>query len=363
MLIGGGPAFVEWVVKPSQKRRVLVAAVAAVGLGLAGAGAGMSWAATTRTVKVGSAAQLKAALAAARPGDVITLAAGTYDGAFFGTASGTAAAPITLTGPKTAILSNTKNGCDPNVPSGRSVTYCGFGFHLNKANFWKLTGFSVKSANKGIVLDTVTHTVIDGVAVSGVRDEGIHFRTSSTDNVLRNSSVRDTGQGQPGFGEGVYIGSAKSNWAKFGSGANGADHSDRNTVTGNRIGPGVAAELIDIKEGTLNGTITGNTFDGTGVSGANSADSWIDAKGNNYKINSNKGTGPSGDLDGYQVHQQVASFGCGNVFSGNTSKLSSAGFAINVTDQSKCGTNLNVVGAGNTVTGAKSGLSNIKVTG
>jgi hypothetical protein len=59
----------------------------------------------------------------------------------------------------------------------------------------------------------------------------------------------------------------------------------------------------------------------------------------------------------------VASFGCGNVFSGNTSKLSSAGFAINVTDQAKCGTNLNVVGAGNTVTGAKSGLSNIKVTG
>jgi hypothetical protein len=102
------------------------------------------------------AAQLKAALAGARAGDVITLAAGTYDGAFFGTASGTASAPITLTGPKTAILSDTKNGCDPNVPSGRSVTYCGFGLHLNKASFWKLTGFSVKSVNKGIVLDTVT---------------------------------------------------------------------------------------------------------------------------------------------------------------------------------------------------------------
>jgi hypothetical protein len=29
------------------------------------------------------------------------------------------------------------------------------------------------------------------------------------------------------------------------------------------------------------------------------------------------------DLNGYQVHQQVASFGCGNVFSGNTSKLNS----------------------------------------
>ena len=348
-----------------QKRRAIAAGAAAVALALAAAGAGLSYAATSTkaTVTVSTAAQLKSALAAAKAGDVIQLAAGSYDGAFFGSASGTASAPITLTGPRGAVLSNTKNACDPNVPTGRSVTYCGFGFHLNKASFWKLSGFSVKSASKGIVFDTSTNTVIDGVDVSDVRDEGVHFRTSSTDNVLQNSSVHDTGTGQPGFGEGVYLGSAKSNWAKFGTGSDGVDHSDRNKVTGNKIGPGVAAELIDIKEGTVNGTINDNTFDGTGISGANSADSWIDAKGNNYTIKDNKGTGPSGDVDGYQTHQQVAGFGCGNVFTGNASTLNSSGFAINVTNQSKCAGKLNVVAKSNTVTGAKSGLTNIPVTG
>jgi hypothetical protein len=359
-----------------QKRRVAACGIATVVLGLSAAGAGLSYAATgaapartkaggakaARTVAVSTAAQLTTALAGAKPGDVITLAAGTYDGTFFGTASGTAAAPITLTGPRGAVLSNTKGGCDPNVPAGRSVTYCGFGLHLNKAKFWRLTGFSVKTANKGIVLDTVSNTVIDGVDVSGVRDEGVHFRTSSSDNVLQNSSVHDTGKGQPGFGEGVYLGSAKSNWAKFGAGS-GADHSDRNKVVGNKIGPGVAAELIDIKEGTLNGTISGNTFNGIGVSGANSADSWIDAKGNDYTITDNKGTGPSGDVDGYQTHTQVAGFGCGNVFTNNTSRLNSSGFAISITNQSKCGTNPNRVSRSNTETGAKSGLSNVPVSG
>jgi hypothetical protein len=134
-------------------------------------------------------------------------------------------------------------------------------------------------------------------------------------------------------------------------------------VLNNKIGPGVAAELIDIKEGTLSGTISGNTFDGTGISGENSADSWVDAKGNGYTIDGNKGSGPKGDLDGYQTHQQVSGFGCGNVFKNNVSKLTSAGYAINVTNQSKCKGNLNVVAKSNTQTGAKSGLSNIPVTG
>jgi nitrous oxidase accessory protein NosD len=349
-----------------QKRRRFAGGVVVVALSLAAAGAGLSYAATNTkagTVEVSSSAELKDALAAAKAGDVITLAAGTYDGAFFGTASGTESAPITLTGPPEAVLSNTKNACDPNVPGDRSVTYCGFGFHLNGASFWKLSGFSVKSANKGIVLDTSNQTVIDGVDVSDVRDEGVHFRTSSSDNVLQNSSVHDTGTGQPGFGEGVYLGSAKSNWSKFGSDGDGIDHSDRNTVTDNKIGPGVAAELIDIKEGTVGGTISGNTFDGSGVSGANSGDSWVDAKGNDYTIKGNEGTGPGGDVDGYQTHQQVAGFGCGNVFTDNTSQLASSGFAINVTNQSKCGDKLNVVAGSNTVEGADSGLTNIEVTG
>ncbi|CAG2182125.1 unnamed protein product, partial [Oppiella nova] len=76
------------------------------------------------------------------------------------------------------------------------------------------------------------------------------------------------------------------------------DKSDRNQVLNNKIGPGVTAECIDIKEGSCCGLIKGNTFDGSGLSGQNSADSWIDVKGDSYDIEGN--TGSHSLKDGFQ---------------------------------------------------------------
>jgi len=86
-----------------------------------------------------------------------------------------------------------------------------------------------------------------------------------------------------------------SNWE-----ANKPDHADRNKILNNRIGPNVAAESIDIKEGTCCGTISGNHFDGTGMKGENSGDSWIDLKGDKYTIENNEGVNSL--TDGIQVH-------------------------------------------------------------
>jgi len=77
------------------------------------------------------------------------------------------------------------------------------------------------------------------------------------------------------------------------------DKSNRNKAINNHFGPNIAAEAIDIKEGTEGGLIDGNTFDGTGMSGENSADSWIDVKGDDYTISNNKGSKTL--LDGFQV--------------------------------------------------------------
>jgi hypothetical protein len=320
-----------------------------------------------RTVTVSTPTQLTAALAGARPGDTISLAAGTYDGAFYATASGTASAPITLTGPGTAVLSNAAGRCDPNVPTTPSgISYCGYGLHLNRVSYWRLTGFAVTGSAKGIVLDGSSHNVIDGVQVYGIGDEGVHFRTSSSDNVLQNAAVHDTGRSQPGFGEGLYLGSAQSNWSRYGeNGGSGPDRSDRNQALGNHFGPNVTAEHIDIKEGTTGGLVTGNTFDARGISGANFADSWIDVKGSGYTLTGNHGSYLGGTtlVDGYQVHQIVAGAGCGNVFRGNDSDLGGApGYAINVTDQSNCSANPNVVYSSNTVRNAGKGLTNITVS-
>jgi hypothetical protein len=320
---------------------------------------------TARTVNVATAGQLSAALKNAVPGDVIQLANGTYKGAFYALASGTATAPITLTGSRLAVLTNSGGACDPNVPSG-SVSYCGYGFHLNRASYWKLVGFSVASSAKGIVLDSAQHNVIDNVEVRTINLEGIHLRTSSSDNVVQNSFVHDTGKTDAGFGEGLYFGSAISNWDKFGTNnGTGPDRSDRNQALTDKFGPNVGGEHIDIKEGTVNGLVSGNTFTG-GLSGLHFADSWVDVKGSGYTLTGNTGSYTAGTgvlVDGYQVHQQRAGDGCSNVWRSNVSNLGGVGnYAINVTDQAGCTGKLNVVYSSNTVSNAKKGLTNISVT-
>jgi hypothetical protein len=84
---------------------------------------------------------------------------------------------------------------------------------------------------------------------------------------VQDSEVTDTG-GSTGYGEGIYVGSAKSNRP-----GGTPDRSDRNKALNNKIGPNVQAESIDIMEGTTGGELSGDIFDGSGQSGENSADS------------------------------------------------------------------------------------------
>jgi chitodextrinase len=320
-------------------------------------------------VNVSTAAQLQAALATASPGQTIKLAAGTYRGSFVSQRAGTASQRITVSGPANAVLINDgPSGTAPSCPAPTAGWDSGYGLWLFDAPYWNLTGFTVAESKKGIVVDNSHHTTIDGVSVHHVDEEAVHFRRSSADSILRNSQITDTGLVQPGYGEGVYLGSANSNWACHGN-SGGVDKSDRVQVLNNRIGPNIAAEPIDVKEGTFDGVIRGNTFNGQGISGQNSADSWIDVKGIGYLIEDNTGTfaSPGTFANGYETHNTTTtpSFqnGCGNVWRGNRSDLGGVGqYAINITSTSKCAGNPNVVYASNTVSGAVQGLTNIPVT-
>ncbi|MEZ0076406.1 discoidin domain-containing protein [Planotetraspora sp. GP83] len=321
------------------------------------------------TVDVSTASQLVNALTNAQPGQTIRLAAGEYHGAFVTQRAGTASAPITLTGPANAVLVNDGPlGDAPSCPAPGGGWDSGYGLWLYGAPYWKLTGFTVKDSKKGIVLDNSHHVTIDGVYVHHVEDEGVHFRRSSSDGVIQNSKITDTGLVQPGYGEGVYIGSANSNWTCQGN-TGGVDRSDRVKVLNNRIGPNVAAEHIDVKEGTFSGLIQGNTFNGTGISGENSADSWVDVKGINYVIDGNTGTftSPGTFANGYETHNPSTSpsfqNGCGNLWRDNRSDLGGAGaYAIKITSTSQCSGNPNIVYSSNTVGNAQQGLTNIPLT-
>lgn len=332
-------------------RHIRLSAVAVLTLSaLVGGGVATATAAVpaATTVNVSTAAQLTAALKAAKPGQTIQLAAGKYSGTFIATVNGTSSQPITLTGPAGAILNN---GGNPNR-IGSS-----YGFHL-EANFWHLTGFSVDNSAKGVVLDKASNDVIDGLTVFNIGDEGIHLRDFSSNDTVKNCVIHDTGKQEAGFGEGLYIGTAVSNWPSITGGK--PDLSNNETVTNNTFGPNVAAENIDAKEATVGSTITGNTFSGKGESGANFSTDVVAVKGNGYTVTNNKMS--NGLMDGFEVEQLVAKSGCGNTFKNNSINLNAPGFGFDVKDQSNCKNSPNVVGTSNTVTGAGKGASKIPET-
>ena len=252
------------------------------------------------TVTVSTSAGLTAALAAARPGQTIALRDGTYTGTFRAAADGTAGQPIRLTGSRAAVLTT------------GSVSK-GYGLHVT-GDRWIVSGLSVQTAQKGIVLDGSSGTVVENVDVGRIGDEGVHLRTDSVDVTVRGSSVHDTGLRKAGFGEGIYVGSAVSNWGSVTGSSSTPDRSDRAQIIGNTISD-TAAEGIDLKEGTTGGVVSGNVFRDAGRSGENSADSWVDVKGDGYLVTANSGTGTK--LDAFQVHV-ISGWGRGNAFRDNT---------------------------------------------
>ncbi|NLG83153.1 MAG: sheath polysaccharide-degrading enzyme, partial [Firmicutes bacterium] len=153
-----------------------------------------------------------------------------------------------------------------------------------------------------------------GCEIYNIGMEALHFRDGSSNNIAENLNIHDTGKQTPDYGEGVYVGSDQSKWSTY------KKECDYNTVKNSTIGPGVTAEHVDIKEGTTGTVIEGCTFKGTGISGANYADSFIDVKGNNASIRNNVGYRENNSkiVDAFQLHQQVSGWGLNNYFIGNT---------------------------------------------
>lgn len=297
---------------------------------------------TARVVK--NENELRDALKNSKPGDVIELQSKTYTGLFKATAKGTRGSPITLRGPKDAILDG---GRGPGT---------GYVLHLDDADFWIVQGFTVRNAQKGIMLDYSDFCVLDNVTVTDTGMEGVHFRKYSSDNVIKNSVIKETGVTKPGFGEGIYVGSSKNNWDKLTDGQK--DMCDRNKILNNKIGPNVRGENVDIKEGTQDGEISGNTFDGNGLSNSHSDKSWVNIKGNGYYISKNRGKNAL--KNGFEVNVLLADWGEGNVFDGNNLDTTGAeGYGIWI---KSVGHNANIVYDNNKAKGASKGLTNIEVT-
>ena len=234
-----------------------------------------------------SGEDLQAAIQAARAGDEIILHPGGYesvatstlsgfsDAHYYGAADGTASQPIILRS-QSASNKQVLTGATPDKKIGLYIT----------GDYWIIKDIVVTNSKRGIVLDNSNHSIIDNVVVHNIGQEGIHLRDNSSYNIVKNSWVYNTGVTSAGTGEGFYVGShpGSDNGRGYVYGA----ACNYNVIGGNTIGPNVRAEHIDIKEGTKGTIFEYNIMDGTGISGANSADSFVDIKGQDAVIRGNK---------------------------------------------------------------------------
>ncbi len=210
----------------------------------------------------------------AKPGDEIVIAPGTYtapdkvviDGRaarFFSDKNGTSSKPITV---------RAKNASNPPILKGPNGRYDGYVMRI-LGDHWRIKDLILEEGSKGLVFDNANNGIIENVTVRELGEEGIHLRDGSSNNLIKNCKVYNTGIKKPGIGEGLYVGSDKKQHDIYNRDCN------NNTIDGCIVGPNVTAEGVDVKEGTKNTIIKNCTFSAKGISGENSADAFIDLKG------------------------------------------------------------------------------------
>lgn len=225
-------------------------------------------------IHITNSAELQSALANAKAGDEIVLASGNYiyDGkvnkgcTFTGTADGTEKKPIIL---------RSENPDKPAVLEGTTID-SNYGLTIT-GDYWTIKDIIITNSSKGIILDNANYTQIINCEVYNTGTEGIHIRDGSSNCIIDSCKVHDTGLVKAGYGEGIYIGSAKSTTEY--------EHAcDNNIIRNCELGQNISAECIDVKEYTTGTIIEYCTFDGTGCSGENYAKAFVNIKGNDCII-------------------------------------------------------------------------------
>ncbi len=257
-------------------------------------------------IDVYSGQELQRAIQVAVAGDEIVLQPGGYaseatlplsgfsNAHYFGSANGTAQKPIILRS-SSATNRQILHGTTTSKKIGLYIT----------GDYWIIKDIVVTNSAKGIVLDNANNSIIDNVVVHDVGEEAIHLRDNSSNNLVKNSRVYNTGLVSPGTGEAFYVGSHPGSSDGKGYVYGAACHN--NVIGGNTIGPGIAAEHIDIKEGTQGTIFEFNTMNGVGISGQNSADSFVDIKGRHAVIRNNKAyrNGESKVKNAFETHSDA----------------------------------------------------------
>lgn len=220
-------------------------------------------------------ASIQAALDRVQPGDIIYLAPGDYYEALVTRTHGTAAAPITISGPATAIVrgSSLNNRIfqifhDYYILDGWTINgYDGSGNLISDYRD-KLLYVHGQAASYNGDLHRGPHGLeVKNMTFLNAGSECIRLRyfvqgANIHDNTIRNCGIYDFVFATGGKnGEGIYIGTSAEQWADGKNPTSDPDGASNNWIHHNLIDT-QANECVDVKEGTGNNLIEYNTCTG-----------------------------------------------------------------------------------------------------
>jgi hypothetical protein len=264
----------------------------------------------------------------ATPGTTIYLAPGVYvgiksssgdpdsRGCFYTRKSGTSSDPIVI------------RSCDPAHPavlSGSSVSDGSYVLHLT-GDWWEVRDVVVTNGQKGVMIDHGNHNLSRASTCTASATKAC---TSAT--AARTTTSRTRGSTTPAT---TSRASARARTWDPTTPPPTSTHVIGNVIHDTRFDGDITAEHVDIKEGADGTVVEFCTFDATGITGSNSGDCFIDAKGVNSVIRNNRGDRKRNSKlsDAFQVSAHGSGYPTGknNRFYQNTVNLDDcSGYVVN----------------------------------
>lgn len=228
---------------------------------------------------------------------MIEVAEGTYRTALTITADGTAKAPIFLCGTGQVVI-------DGGGPAAAPV------INFVRSRYWRLLDLTVRNGSAGVRAERTGHVILQDLVITDTGRQGVWWRRGSADNVVRESTISDTGRADRAAGQGVVAGRASADWCR--PGRCEPDESNRNVVMSSKFRRTTGSAVLAY-EGTYNGVVDGNVINGRSMVGDSP---WVDIHGVSWTVRDNRGR--HAPRDGYRSLQVFDGSGSGNVFSGNS---------------------------------------------
>lgn len=232
---------------------------------------------------------IQKAIDMAQPGDTVMLAAGEYPQDMISRRNGTADAPITITGPKTAVVRGA--GADRVIEINHHYhTLNGFTVDGLAGSVYhdKLIYVLGKEARKPLVGLKITNMTVKNSGGECIRLRYFVTGAEIAHNTIGACGAFDFIQNAGGKnGEGIYVGTSSKQWNDGKNPTNDPDETKGNVIHHNTINT-QGNECVDIKEGA-----TGNIVEYNTCTGQRDAESGgFDSRGSNntFRYNSVKGS-------------------------------------------------------------------------